>query len=308
MSGTQCVVCGARTDLALCFGCADQIVGALNDLPGDLIDLEAVATRQARGPMGMGDPEREWRPDKGEPRSPFALVSTPWPFAPGAADMMWVVQNTVSTWWRHIRESRGVHIPKGPACAECIHFTCLLIRHRNDPRALLIDCIDSIRVDVAAHQLHDEITSLSRRIDSAVVGRRAADQFLGSCDLADVRVDFDNAGNLRPRLGTCGADLYAREGDREVECSMCGAVYDVTQRKKELAEKVDDQWARPHVIANGLTSLEEPVRPETLRKWIERGHVKQVGMDDDGHALYRVGDVRVRIALARQRQADRASA
>jgi hypothetical protein len=314
----SCDVCGGKSDAYLCRGCLEQIEGALIDLPGDLDDLEAVMSRQARGPMGLGDPEREWHPSQAESselpawlrslQGPIALPCTPWPIAPGAADLRWAVWNTLTTWWRHLAESRRFRTPTGPACNRCRHWSCAMIRDRGDARALLLLNVDSLALDEAASAAHDELTWLHRAIDRATVGHREPDVYAGRCDLADVRVSQDEDGALRPEVATCGADLYARKDDHEVQCRTCGAVYDLADRKRELADKVDDQWARPHLIASGLTTLDERVKVDTLYKWIERGDVKQVACDDAGHALYRVGDVRERIALMRDWKANRASA
>lgn len=108
---TQCQVCGAKTDGWLCKPCVGQVERAIGDIPADIDDLEAVATRQARGPLGLGDPLRQWD-------GPFevgSLGDKPWEFAPGAADQLWVIGNTLSTWIRHLCESRAIDIPE---CAQ----------------------------------------------------------------------------------------------------------------------------------------------------------------------------------------------
>jgi hypothetical protein len=169
--------------------------------------------------------------------------------------------------------------------------------------AWLLGAVDSIRMDEAAAQIYDEITYAHAQA-LRIIDRPEPEVYAGRCDSADVRVSAEN-GQLRPEVGECGADLYARLGDKAVNCQACGAVYDLAERKRELLDRVDNEWARPHVIANALTSLDEPITPETLRKWIERGHIKQVAIDDHGKALYRVGDVRARIALLREVKAER---
>lgn len=297
-----CAVCGAATQTYLCAKHLNEIREALRSLPTDLADLEAVATRQAKGPLGLGDPGRQWTPQSTSDTDaradlparlrrtagPIALPSTPWPYAPHASDMAWAVINTVSTWWRHICETRGL-----PA--------------DGDPRVGLLRNLDAIGLDEAAAQIHDELTSIRDAVDRAVIGRMVETKFLGRCDLPDIRVIVEDDA-LLPTLGYCGAEMYAKVNDKVFVCEVCGATYDVVQRRADLAERIADEWQRPYLIAAGLTELDQPVKVETLYKWISRKLVKQVGIDDEGHALYRVGDVQAMVQLQRERHARRASA
>jgi hypothetical protein len=100
-------------------------------------------------------------------------------------------------------------------------------------------------------------------------------------------------------------------------------VYDVVERKAFLVESMAEEWARPKVIANSLSSLDLGVTAATIDLWVHRAKARreknkplepgdffQLGIDDDGKPLYRVGDVIVRVEIARQtaklRQAEKA--
>lgn len=338
MTAVTCVVCQADTDALLCTRCTAEVERALGEMPALLTELEITATRQDRGTgtaLYAMRRTRLWHEaltaDADASDVPAAalrsrdghktLPTTPWPLSWDAANLAWTVRNTLGTWARHLTETRGLQLDMpptitGPVHAWCMHESCDQIRdgHRRDVRitAWLMRNLDAIRLDEAAGEIHAAITSDRLEI-LAAIDRKDPDIYAGRCDATDVRTDLE-AGVIRAVVGTCGAELYARFGDTEVKCGACGQLYDLAQRKQYLAERVDDEWARPHVIANALTSLDEPVRPDTLRKWIERDEkladraeppyplVLRVGTDDDGHALYRVGDVRARIAAMKERR------
>lgn len=342
MTAVSCVICQADTDANLCTRCTRELEQALGELPALLIELEVTATRQDRGTgtaLYAMRRTRLWHegltaaadatdvpPALRSRDGHKTLPTTPWPFSWDAANLAWTVRNTLGTWQRHLAETRGIEHGDlivggvaGPTCAWCTHESCAQIgvnpHRRRDVRvaAWLLRNITAIRLDEAAGEIHDSITGGRLDIERAI-DRQDPDIYAGRCDATDVRTDLDGQ-LIRAVLGTCGADLYARLGDEQVKCGACGQLYDLATRKQYLAERVDDEWARPHVIANALTSLDEPVRPDTLRKWIERDAelvergrqapyplILQVGVDDGGHALYRVGDVRARIAAMRERR------
>lgn len=343
MTAVSCVVCQADTDAFLCTHCTAELERALGELPALLTDLEVTATRQDRGTgtaLYAMRRTRLWHealtattdatdvpPALRSRDGHKTLPTTPWPFSWDAANLAWTVRNTLGTWQQHLTETRGIEHGDlvvggvaGPACQWCTHESCAQIgvnpHRRRDVRicAWLMRNIDAIRLDEAAGEIHDSITG--DRLDVLrAIDRQDPDAYYGRCDMPDVRVDIHGDGILVPLVGICGAELLGHLGEDEVKCGSCGAVYDVKTRRQYLVESVDDEWARPHVIANALTSLDEPVRPDTLRKWIERDAelveqrrtpryplVLQVGVDDGGHALYRVGDVRARIAAMKERR------
>jgi hypothetical protein len=154
------------------------------------------------------------------------------------------------------------------------------------------------------------LTDLEASID-ATVDRTEPDLYAGKCDKPDVRSDLID-GRIVTRTATCGAELFYRMEDRKITCQTCGAEYEASDRKRLLLDAVDDRWARAQVIADALTTLDERINASTLRTWIQRDaedHKKpqhrravhplilQVGIDDEGRALFRVGDVRARIAF-----------
>jgi hypothetical protein len=300
---SNCQVCDAQTSAFLCARCTAEIERALAELPADLSDLQAVATRQAAGPLGLGDPARQWD----GPRQDGALGDTGWVFAPGAADQLWVVGNTVTTWARHLASSRGVELPAWVADA------------RTASRWLLSN-LDAIRHDEAAAQIHDEITSLPVENERWIVGRPSRDQFYGVCDAPDVRSEFSRPSDapvgprcygltscghescdairtaerepvIVTRASTCGADLYGQPDAERVRCQACGRTYATKDRRDEMRTAIPDQLGTIPEVAAALSSLDRPVHVEALNSAVRRGQVAVRGHGPRSERLVRVGDV-----------------
>lgn len=315
----ECRVCRAKADALLCKVCTDKLEQAIAEFPADLRDLELVAARQAMGPLGLGAPGRvcerddrhaEWEPPG--PRTEDALSEAPWEFAPGAADQIWAMGNTLSTWVRHLVESRGL-----TALPPKVALTSWLLSNLN-----------AIRFDEAAAEIYDELTGLHAENERWIIGRAGAEEFAGRCDAAQVSFQTDEDGTLVPVAAICGAALYGNSLEPKVQCQACGMNYSMAERREERDKQINDQLARAHQIANALTTAERPLPPALLRKWIERDALAEAtdptpegpacevcrhhdctlirrplilekGRDEDGHRLYRVGDVRDRLAPVR---------
>lgn len=122
-----------------------------------------------------------------------------------------------------------------------------------------------------ADEAVDEIGFAVRTAERAI--DRPADRwFAGKCD--------------------CDADLYVAPGSPTVTCRDCRHRYDVRERRAWLLEAAEDQLAYAALIAQALTTLGQPVTPERIRKWAERGRIIAHGNDPRGRPQYRVGDVR----------------
>lgn len=324
-----CANCHAETDANLCTSCLAEIEKALAETPADHADLTAVATRQAAGPLGLGATVDRWGHDR-QWDGPFeqgSLGDAPWDFAPGAADQLWAMENTLTTWARHIAETHGLELPARRGEWFEVRVTLQIRRNRArfhhdtivhtplvEAPALvaarwLLGALRYIAADVAAAQIHDELTGLAAENERWTIGRQAPTIFAGRCDAPDVRVDRDG-DTLTASVATCGAELNAHDGDTEVRCPVCGHTYQLAPRRAQMRDRLDDEWATAQVIADSLTTLDEPINAATLRSWILRDSkrrrklveyplIVQVGIDDDNHPLYRVGDVRARIAWSR---------
>lgn len=349
-----CHVCAGRTPgTNLCRACTRVLEQAVAELPADLRDLQLVATRQATGPLGVNR-YRQWD-------GPFengSLGDAPWDYAPGPDDQIWALRNTVTTWVRHLCESRGI-TPPTPR-TRIIERRLVIVRNRAHLTTVvaygalieqlagwLLANLSAIAQDEAAAQIHDELTGLHEQNERWILGRRGLEVFAGRCDATQIafehrprfyvernrmHVEWDA---LYPLARPCGANLFGHDGEDDLRCPACGMTYRLAERLATMHRtQIDDQLARAFIIADALTTLERPLGRDRLRKWVERDAHRPAaqdgpaclecdhptcrairrppiharGMDDDGHPLYRIGDVRRRLAALSDRIPSRRSA
>lgn len=323
MSNLKCVVCTAKTDSYLCVTCTNELEKALAEMPALLHDLDTTISRQDRGtstPLYAMKRQRLQIPGEHYPEGSTTLISTPWEFSWDAANLRWTVRNTLVTWARHLAETRGAEIPKGMSAA-----------------MFLLEHIDSIRLDEAAYEIHDQISWSVAAINRAI-DRQGPDVFAGRCDATQLTFTLDGE-HLVTEAATCGVDLYGRDDEPEIQCGACGMKYQLAERLAEMVDRqINDQLARAHLIADALTTVEATLTRECLRKWIQRDAqsvlrdpviegpacgackhstcklirrrlILRRDTDSDGHGLYRVGDVRERLRLVtEQRETGRMTA
>jgi hypothetical protein len=287
--------CGCPTNDFLCAGCVAQLVTALRQLafapvrgdpqphlvrawrydhvgpgrdrerfavadrrPGLIADLQDLVTRQVR----LGGSGR-----------PLPKGGTfPLPFNVAAAELAWVVDNTVSTWARDFAESNP-HLAFTPtnsaAAAEWMAgFPALLALHP------------------AAAELHAEITGLTERV-RRMVDTLAAKVVLGACGAL--------IGEQRCTQILYGdADEHGRPDpeQRFVRCRVCGSTYHADVRRRQMQLYVRAMKATAAEIAQSVgTWFGQEINVKTLRTWAGRGKIASRGSDVEGVPLYRVGDV-----------------
>lgn len=301
---TRCQVCEADARGAfLCKPCTRQLEQAIAELPADLADLQAVATRQAAGPLGLGH-GRQWD----GPPADGALGDAPWDYAPGAADQLWAAGNTLSTWIRHLCETRKVDPPQAARGTWTTRRELTVARNRWAWRVTpvftpspeqpvgplctwLLDNLDAIRYDEAAGQIHDEITGLHEENRRWAIGKAGTEDYYGLCDATQVGFELGDDGQLVPVAATCGADLYATEGEQRVKCGACGTPYTLAQRRLALRVELADSIGTIREVVAALLHVGRYVSAEGINSAIRRGRVPVRGVNGHGHRIVRVGDV-----------------
>lgn len=100
----------------------------------------------------------------------------------------------------------------------------------------------------------------------------------------------------------CAADLYASRRDGTVSCRVCGAGYDVAERRAWLLTEAEDRLAPAVEIARAVSWLgAEPLTGDRVRQWAKRGLIAVRGHDTGGRPLYRIGDAIDRLAADTQK-------
>lgn len=117
---TTCTACDGHSDAYLCPNCTRELADALEQLPGLVNDAATAVVRQTHVYRSSGrprEPDEDWR------GSQYALNPTPAPSDMDASDLIHDVGNTLTTWARHLAETRGVPVGittgrslSGPAC------------------------------------------------------------------------------------------------------------------------------------------------------------------------------------------------
>lgn len=342
----RCLECGTKTDGFLCTLHTNDLEKLLAELPSLTRDLDITASRQARVdntirptdvPIELMQTELfEARRVTARLRSrdaKIALPATPMPYSRGAADLHPHVVNAATTWTRHIAETRGIALtiaptrPEGPFHVHCGHVSCEQLRwpRMAEQQALVTQCctwlvahIESVRQDEAAAVMLDEVRSLTARIH-AVIDRNDPEVFAGRCVEQSIRLYPGPGGTLIPDVRPCSTDLLAGKDEEKVTCPKCSAMYVVAEQRDKMRAEATEKMQRPANISSALTSLETPVKVDTLYKWIERDRdlmeqirtgerrppaypmILESGVDDEGKSIYRVGDVQARVAWVRER-------
>lgn len=247
---------------------------------------------------------RESPPEPDLGRAESALYPTPLPVDLMAAADHAAGVNTLVTWARHCAEERGLELPAvRPGCP---HWTCAKSRRAyfigpaceppEHPLAVaatwLAGQLDWLRHRPEADEAYDEI-SYACRLLIAVVDRPADRWYAGPCGVAG-----------------CTERLYPVAGARTTRCA-CGADHDLGQRKTELLERVEEQWATATRAAHLLTALGVRCTPSMVRNYADRGRLApHPDLDAMGHPRYRLGSIRElmheRRELDLKRRADKA--
>lgn len=268
-------------DQILCRACITELDTALTAVPGVVDDLITMLTRQTATSdrVGGGSNER------------------PLPFDQAASRLLHELHRTLAGW---VHEVRIPTRPAGPTCDRCQHPSCDRIRfalpvadHPVPMAAWLHERLPRLAGYPNAVEL---ATDLHDVIDAA---RDAVDLpyrfYLGGCETPGC-VEVVTEGSRRFERPTA---LYASDPDAvTVRCRHCDRAYDVADRKASMLVTASERLASATEISRALTSLGEPVTPERIRKWKERGRLVARGLNPEEHPLFRIGDVQELLAEA----------
>lgn len=268
----QCTVpwCENQTPAWVCMACIEALAVDLAAIPEVLADLMITMTRQDVG------------------RSlPGVARERPLAYRPDAAEVGRDLHAVLSTWVRHLLESRGLSWesqfpraapppgvpvrrpgdPYGPLPPPRPHqpeglYTVGEWRpagpeHRlpsDDTIALAVwlgGHLESVRQDEAGGELCDELADAVGRARHAT-DRAGSRVYLGPCDCT--------------LPGERQMDLYAAPHHDRSTCRACGKVWDVAERRARMLEQADDLLLTGEVATRALPGLiDEALTFETLR-------------------------------------------
>jgi hypothetical protein len=298
MDQPTCDLCARLVDgtAYVCSPCADRVRDDLLHLAELAGEVEAAVLKLVRyGSGGGGSGER------------------PVPWDDVRAERAAAVGNTVSTWARHISESRGVPIsmpgtPRivGPACyhgqalpllnpakPSCPHGSCQEIGTRRSHLGVQVAAtwlaehgqLEWLRHQREAAEAMSDLREAAREVER-IVDRPRDRWYAGACWSELDELD-ENDEPFR-----CQEDLYAAPGTKTVRCRECGAEHDAGTRKRVAAREARDTLVHAELMARALTALGiEDVTPARVRGMARHGRLVAKGLNAAGDPTYRVGDV-----------------
>ena len=290
--GSRCPTCHdtgtytRRDELHTCT-CTAGLEINLGDIPALTADLEITLARQTATSDRVGS------------RSSERLL----PYDGRAGDTLTALHRMLAGW---INELATTSPHQGPHCQRtCRHESCAQINRDHLPAptipamsAWLLRLFPRLVTYPAIHELtsdvHEHVTAARRVIDI-----RAERWYAGPCRTPGC-VDPDTPGKPRP------TDMYAAVDAKQVHCPRCHTAYDVNEQRSWLLAAAEDRLATATDCARALTSLGQPVTPDRIWKWKERGRLIQHGQDAHERPMFRIGDVIDRLAADRDREARRA--
>jgi hypothetical protein len=279
----DCAICErAQADTAYacaaCAGKARRHLGDIADLAGPARDV--AHGQRLRGPGVVGG-------HSGEAQLPIN---------PSARRRFDAASGEVTTWARHVSETRGTPVTarppaNGPLCAagdrrlDCWHRSCTAIRETTDPLA------------VAAWWLLGHVDWLRHRQEApeafAAIERAAK----ALARLADRPPDLVVVGACE-----CEVVLYARAGAAIVRCQDCGRRWDVAESRRILQARLDSMLMTAAEIATMAVVGDPDANRMRVRKlinqWATRHRITPRGVNADGDQLYRFGEVTALLAVS----------
>jgi transposase len=217
----------------------------------------------------------------------------PLPFNPDASDRLAAIASTVTTWCRHVAETRGRSLPSGGNRPTAV-AAAWLGRHDN---------VEWLRHRQEAERAFAELTDACRDL-RRLVDRKATRRYLGPCgapQFIEAGDDDDEVGRVVYEIEgpPCTGDVYVREHATTGACDTCGGVVDAAERRMWLDETVRGHAFRIVQIADAFG-----IKANTISQWVARGRLVPHGHDGEGRPLVNVGEV---LDLAAQDAARRAT-
>lgn len=194
-----------------------------------------------------------------------ALRPTALPVDLDAVKHLDAATNVLTTWCRHVAETRGSEVPRvhkrlretsaGVAAAWLTERGNLeWLRHREE-------------VGEAFEQLERAAMTIER-----VVDRLPELWYAGPCE-------------------ACGAEVYAQPSATIVRCD-CGDTWPAAGRREWLLAAAEDYLLTiPEILGALPNLLGFELRRQTVHSWVRRSRLKPHGLTANGRETYRVGDV-----------------
>lgn len=257
MTGTDCVRCGRPTpDGFGCVTCRDRAVKQL----AEIAELAPEARDVANGQIRHGGGSSANKPGSRPPLN-FDVL-----------ERLDEVTNDLQGWVRAVEEDRGSEIVSAVFAGRMVP----------DPLAraamALSGQMEWLRHRPFVDEALDVVAQSARKV-AGIVNGPTPGRYAGPCS----RVGDDGKA--------CGQDVTARAGAAFGTCKTCGSQYNVDEQQAWMRGEIEGYLARPVEIAGMLLQLGFPVGYSTIASYAAKGQLTAHGTDEQGHPLYRIGDV-----------------
>lgn len=252
----RCASCDAPTqNLTLCKPCVTALRAELSDIAGLLPDASGRGYHMPS--LGAEINTTRARQDQlyaAYDRCPGRRTEQPLPVKMSAGDALRSLRSALN-YWATVVVGHQINLPASAAALTLMAFDDQMARHPD------------------AGCLHTEITGAVHRARHAIDRPNDTRLYLGPCDL--------------PR---CKQDLYGTPASQTVECTGCGALYDVALRRRWLLDVAQDRLGTAVEVAGLLRGAGISATSSQIRGYSHRGALAIAGRNRKGHPMYRVGD------------------
>jgi len=210
--------------------------------------------------------------------------NSPLPFSESASLLMDNVHGMLTTWVRHVCESRGIPVSRAFAVTSA-RMSAWLSCH-----------VDAIAQDEAAGEIYGDVEGAVEQIER-VINRPVPDRYLGPCPV------------IGENNEVCNAQLTTSRDASNVECQRCHTLHSVTALHEAQMRTTDQMsFTISELYRLILPVMREYVPDRTLRHWRSTGALVPTGYDSDNEPRFLLADVRALRDKKTQRKATGAAA
>jgi hypothetical protein len=259
-----CTACTGRSTLFLCGPCQSKLRDLLEHLPQWITHLEEAAIGQVcLGDGGGGRSTARREPFKGDDEPPQGDPALLRRFlAAGrvnarASTMLDAVRNSLTTWTRHLGETRGIVFVRPGFIGPLLPGHVRLANTTPAVLAFLAENVGAIACDEAAGECLAELEDHVRAIEK-VINRPLAMRYLGPCRTFDERT-----------RRSCGTQLQCREDVLEVTCPKCRHTYNANHLQSLTEDDLERRKMTIDQLLGYMRRLPEEYRVDErkLRRW-----------------------------------------
>lgn len=319
---TECLRCGAKSQLYLCQSCADKVRDMLIELPWWLDRLNETAIGQA----ALGTPARKTRREPRHLNGDDTVASHIEAFPDDTeTDLDEARRQREKAARRHALAAGGIHTGAAELLDTIANFLSTWIRdlcetNRIEPPTLrypknavwLAERLNLLAGHLAADEFADELSERLRAI-RRIINRPTPPRFIGPCP-GSLDTGHDRDCHRR-HPHRCDTALSAHRGAIEVTCPSCRAVHNIERLEDQQIKEIEHQRFTRAELHKVLEWLGEPIPRQTMHDWLKPrkltrpprieppmlrpagyrrtdGRIGAARHSDDDKPVYRLADVR----------------